>query len=134
MSVRGVGRGGKSGGAGRATGAQGPAKSGFGAKVDKSGGLVGPSGAVGSSNVGAAGAAAASSPVVAQAIELARQIKSGQIKSRDEASKKLVQEILRDKVRNQSKKLADKIFAHLKDDPRLAQTLERLWTKAEREE
>lgn len=132
MSVRGVGRGGKSGGASAAGGAQGATKAqgAFGSKVDRTESLVGPSGAVGSSNVGAT---VATSPVVAQAIELARQVKTGQLKSRDEATKQLVQDILRDKVRTQSKHLADKIFEHLKDDPRLAQTLERLWAKAERE-
>ncbi len=136
MSVRGVGRGGKAGGAGRA-GAAGPAagasKAGgaFGAKVDKAESLVAPSGLVGSSNVGATSAA---NPVVAQALDIARQMKAGQIKSRDEATKKLVQDILRDKVRTQSKQLTEKIVEQLKDDPRLSQTLERLWTKAENEE
>jgi hypothetical protein len=136
MSVRGVGRGGKAGGAGRA-GASGPAagasKAGgaFGAKVDKAESLVAPSGLVGSSNVGATSAA---NPVVAQALDIARQMKAGQIKSRDEATKKLVQDILRDKVRTQSKQLTEKIVEQLKDDPRLSQTLERLWTKAENEE
>ncbi|MBM4783475.1 MAG: hypothetical protein GQE15_37845 [Archangiaceae bacterium] len=136
MSVRGVGRGGKAGGAGRAGaagGASGPAKAGgaFGAKVDRAESLVGPSGLVGSSNVGAT---AATNPVVAQALDIARQMKAGQIKSRDEATKKLVQDILRDKVHTQSKHLTEKIVAQLKDDPRLAQTLERLWNKAEQEE
>lgn len=136
MSVRGVGRGGKAGGAGKAGaagGASGPTKAGgaFGAKVDRTESLVGPSGLVGSSNVGAASAA---NPVVAQALDIARQMKAGQIKTRDEATKKLVQNILRDKVHTQSKHLADKIFDQLKDDPRLAQTLERLWNKAEQEE
>ncbi len=86
---------------------------------------------VGSSNVGATSAA---NPVVAQALDIARQMKAGQIKSRDEATKKLVQDILRDKVRTQSKQLTEKIVEQLKDDPRLSQTLERLWTKAENEE
>ncbi|MCU0700867.1 MAG: hypothetical protein MUC96_30535 [Myxococcaceae bacterium] len=136
MSVRGVGRGGKAGGAGRAGaagGASGPSKAGgaFGAKVDRTESLVAPSGLVGSSNVGAT---AATNPVVSKALDIARQMKQGQIKSRDEATKKLVQDILRDKVRSQSKHLTEKIFEQLKDDPRLAQTLERLWNKAEQEE
>ncbi|MBL8917706.1 MAG: hypothetical protein JNJ54_02505 [Myxococcaceae bacterium] len=136
MSVRGVGRGGKAGGAGRAGAAGGAsgaskAQGAFGSKVDRTESLVGPSGLVGSSNVGAT---AATNPVVAQALDIARQMKAGQIKSRDEATKKLVSDILRDKVRTQSRQLTEKIVEQLKDDPRLAQTLERLWNKAEQEE
>lgn len=136
MSVRGVGRGGKSGGArgaGPAGGAGGAAKASgaFGAKVDRAESLVGPSGAVGSSNVGAA---APADPVAAQAMDLIRQLKSGQLKSRDEATRKLVADILREKVRSQSKKLTDKIVDQLKDDPRLNQTLERLWSRAEEQD
>ena len=133
MAVRGVGRGGKAGGAGRASGAGGAAKTGgtsFGARVDKSEGLVGPSGAVGSSNVGGV---AAADPVTAQALDLARQLKNGQLKSRDEASRKLVADILREKVRLQSKQLTDKILEQLKEDPHLSRTLEHLWNKAEGE-
>lgn len=134
MSVRGVGRGGKAGGARGASGAGAAAKAGgagFSAKVDKAESLVGPSGAAGSSNVGNVGP---TDPVTAQAMDLVRQLKSGQLKSRDEATKKLVADILREKVRTQSKKLTDKIFEQLKDDPRLNQTLERLWDRAEEQE
>jgi len=134
MAVRGAGRGGKAGGAGRASGAGGAAKASgtsFGARVEKSEGLQGPSGAVGSSNVGGV---AAADPVTAQALELARQLKSGQLKSRDEASRKLVADILREKVRLQSKQLTDKIFEQLKEDPNLSSTLEHLWNKAESEQ
>ncbi len=134
MSVRGVGRGGRAGGAGKAGGASGPAKAGgasFGGKVDKSEKLQGASGLVGSANVGTV---AAADPVTAQVLDLARQMKQGQIKSRDEATKKLVADILREKVRLQSKKLTDKIVEQLKDDPRLTQTLERLWERAENEQ
>ncbi|HEY0882865.1 MAG TPA: hypothetical protein VGE37_00595 [Archangium sp.] len=134
MSVRGVGRGGKAGGARGASGAGAASKAGgagFSAKVDKSESLVGASGLVGGSNVGAAGPA---DPVTAQAMDLVRQLKTGQLKSRDEATKKLVADILRDKVRTQSKKLTEKIFEQLKDDPRLNQTLERLWDRAEEQE
>ncbi|MEW5741470.1 MAG: hypothetical protein AB1938_21290 [Myxococcota bacterium] len=133
MSVRGVGRGGKAGGARGASGAGGASKAGgasgaFGAKVDRSESLVGPSGAAGSANVGAT---APADPVAAQAMDLIRQLKTGQLKSRDEATKKLVADILREKVRSQSKKLTDKIVEQLKEDPRLNQTLERLWDRAE---
>jgi len=67
-------------------------------------------------------------------LDLVRQLRSGQLKSRDEATKKLVADILREKVRTQSKKLADKVFEQLKDDPRLSQTLDRLWNRAEEQE
>lgn len=137
MSVRGVGRGGKAGGARGASGASGAGAAskaggaGFSAKVDKAESLVGPSGLAGSSNVANVGP---TDPVTAQAMDLVRQLKSGQLKSRDEATKKLVADILREKVRTQSKKLTEKIFEQLKDDPRLNQTLERLWDRAEEQE
>ena len=67
-------------------------------------------------------------------MELVRQLKSGELKSRDEATKKLVADILREKVNTQSKKLTDKIFEQLKEDPRLNKTLERLWDRAEEQE
>jgi hypothetical protein len=132
MAVRGVGGRGKAAGGTGARGAAGPAAAGkaagaFGAKVDKAESLVGPSGAAGSSNVGAL---APSDPVTAKAMDLIRQLKSGQLKSRDEATRKLVADILRDKVRTQSKSLTDKIAEQLKDDPRLNSTLERLWNRA----
>lgn len=139
MSVRGV-RGGKAGGAGGARGASGPAGAGkaskagpssFGGKVDRAESLVGPAGASPSGN---AGAIAASDPVVGQVLELARQLKAGQLKSREEATKKLVADILREKVRSQSKHLTEKVFQQLKDDPQLSQTLDRLWKRAENEE
>lgn len=136
MSVKGVGRGGRAGGAVRAGGAQGAAKASgaFGAKVDKADkaeSLVGPSGAAASGN---AGGVAAADPVTAHVLDIARQLKGGQLKSRDEATKKLVADILQQKVRLQSKKLTDTIAQQLKDDPRLSQTLERLWNQAEEQE
>jgi len=80
--------------------------------------------------VGEAGAAAAAGPadpVTAQALEIARQLKSGQLKSREEATKKFVAEILKDKLRMQSKALTQKVAEALQDDPRLSQALERIW-------
>jgi hypothetical protein len=133
MSVRGVGGRGKSSGAGKAGGPAGVSKANgaFGSKADKAESLVGASGLVQSSNVGAA---APADPVAAQVMDLARRLKSGELKSRDEATKKLVTDILRDRVRMQSKRLTDKVLEKLKDDPRLHQTLERLWTRAESEQ
>ncbi|MHB8879165.1 MAG: hypothetical protein ACYC8T_36155 [Myxococcaceae bacterium] len=128
MAVGKVGGGGRKGGAGGAKGAGPVGKTGgtsFGGKVGKSESLVGPSGLVGSSNV------AAADPVTAQALDIARQLKSGQIKTKEEATKKLVAEVLKEKVRMQSKALTQKIADALQEDPRLTQALERLWTTAE---
>ncbi len=128
MGVGKVGGGGRKGGAGGAKGAGPVAKSGgtgFASKVGKSESLVGPSGAAGSAAVEAA------DPVTAQALDIARQLKSGQIKTREEATKKLVAEVLREKVRLQSKALTQKIADALQEDPRLTQALDRLWSSAE---
>jgi hypothetical protein len=134
MGVRGVGGGGKGGRAGGAKGpsgaggAGGAAKAGGGGfvgKVDRFEGLVGPSGMVGGSNVGP------TDPVTARALDIARQLKAGQVKTREEATKKLVAEVLKEKLKMHSKALSSKIADALQDDPRLNQALERLWSKAE---
>lgn len=131
MSVGGVGRGGGKGRAGGAKGASGagPAKgAGFGGKVDKSESLVGPSGLVGSSNVQGP---QATDPVTASALAIAKQLKNGNFKSKDEATRKLVAEVLKEKLRMKSATLTQKIADALQEDPRLNQALERLWAKAE---
>lgn len=125
-----VGRTRSKGGAGGAKGPSGPAGAGkasgaFGAKVGKSEGAQGPSGLVGSGNVGNV------DPIAAHALDIARQLKSGQIKTKEEATKKLVADILREKVRMQSKALTQKIAESLEGDPRIAQALERLWAHSE---
>lgn len=122
-SKKGGAAGGVRGGSG--AGGVGKAQGAFGAKVDKAESLVAPSGVVGSSNV------QGPDPVTAQALDIARQLKSGQIKTKEEATKKLVADILREKVRLQSKALTQKITDQLGDDPRINQALERLWSKAE---
>jgi hypothetical protein len=131
MAVGGVGRGGgkgRAGGAKGATGAAPAAGSSFGGKVDKAESLVGPSGLVGSSNVQGPQAA---DPVAAQAVAIARKLKNGGFKSKEEATKALVAEILKEKLRMKSSSLTSKISDALQDDPRLNQVLERLWSKAE---
>ncbi len=118
----------KGGGAvGGSSSAGGVAKAGkaFGAKVDRADSLVAPSGLVGTSNV------QGPDPVTAQALDIARQLKAGQIKTKEEATKKLVADILKEKVRLQSKALTQKITDQLQNDPRINQALERLWSKAE---
>jgi hypothetical protein len=109
--AKGAGPVGKTGGAG------------FADKVGKSESLVGPSGLSGTASV------AAADPVTASALDIARQLKTGQIKSKEEATKKLVADILREKVRMQSKALTSRISESLTDDPRLQQALERLWAQ-----
>jgi hypothetical protein len=117
------GAGGVRGGA--AAGGVSKADKAFAAKVDKAESLVGPSGLAASAGV------QAPDPVTAQALEIARQLKVGQIKTKEEATKKLVADILREKVRLQSKSLTQKIADQLQDDPRINQALERLWSKAD---
>jgi hypothetical protein len=134
MSVGGVGRGGGKGRAGGAKGASGKAPAGkaggasFGGTVDRAAGLVGPSGLVGSDNVQGPQAA---DPLSAQAMVIAKQLKNGNFKSKEEATRKLVAEVLKEKLRMKSSALTTKIADALQDDPRLNQALERLWSKAE---
>jgi hypothetical protein len=134
MSVGGVGRGGGKGRAGGAKGASGagPAKgASFGGKVDGTERLVGPSGAAGSGNVQGTQAPQAADPVTASALAIAKQLKNGDFKSKDEATRKLVAEVLKEKLKMKSAALTQKIADALQDDPRLNQALERLWAKAE---
>ncbi|PTL80516.1 hypothetical protein [Vitiosangium sp. GDMCC 1.1324] len=134
MSVGGVGRGGGKGRAGGAKGASGKAPAGkagpstFGGAVDRTAGLVGPSGLVGSGNVQGP---QATDPITAQALAIAKQLKNGDFKSKDEATRKLIAEVLKEKLRMKSAALTTKIADALQDDPRLNQALERLWSKAE---
>lgn len=131
MAVGGVGRGGGKGRAGGAKGASSAAPAGgtaFGAKVDRAESLVGVSGLVGSSNVQGPQAA---DPVAAQAMAIARGLKNGGFKSKEEATRALVAEVLKEKLRMKSSSLTTKIADALQDDPRLNQVLERLWSKAE---
>ena len=133
MSVGGVGRGGGKGRAGGARGASGGAPAGkaggtFGSAVDRAAGLVGPSGLVSSSNVQGPQEVA---PASAQALTIAKQLKNGTFKNKDEATRKLVAELLKEKLHMKSASLTAKIADALQDDPRLNQALERLWSKAE---
>lgn len=131
MAVGGVGRGGGKGRAGGAKGASGSAPVGgssFGTKVDKAESLVAPSGLVGSSNVEGAKAA---DPIAAQALAIAKQLKNGGFKNKEEATRHLVAEVLKEKLRMKSSALSGKIADALQEDPRLNQVLERLWSKAE---
>lgn len=136
MSVGGVGGGGRGGRAGGPKGASGKGAAGAAGKAGKAGGatfgkvdkserLVGPSGLAGSAE------AQAMDPVTSAALAVAKQLKNGELKDRDEATKKLIADILREKLRMQSKALTSKIADALQEDPRLNQALERLWQKGQ---
>lgn len=134
MPVKGVGRPGAGGAAGRSGGISGPAKAaggGFSARIDKAAGVGIVAGASGGEGIEPV---AAVDPVLAQVLALARQLRSGELKTPDDATQELVSGILREKVRLQSKLLTDRIVQQLKDDPRLSKTLERLWKQAENQE
>jgi len=121
-------RGGPKGpkGAGKAggKGAVGKASGGTFGKTDRTSGLVGASGLVGSSEV-------AGGAVVEQAKQIARALKSGEIATKTEAARRLVAGILKDKLHVQSKALEGHIAEALSEDPRLQQTLERIWQRGE---
>ncbi len=127
--IRGGGNRGGPKGAGKAGGANGKGAVGkaggatFG-KTDATQGLVGPSGAAGSSEVMGADAVEQ-----AKAREIAAALKSGEIKSKADAARKLVASILKERMAVQSKALETLIAETLIDDPRLQQTLERIWQK-----
>ena len=136
--IKGGGKGGKAGGAGGAGKGAGAGKAGgatFG-KVDSSERLVGPSGMAGADQAsGAGGVAGAAGPggaepvLAARAQAIAQMLKSGEIQSKQEATKRFVADILKEKMRMSSKALSEKIADALQDDPRLNQTLERLWNQ-----
>lgn len=125
MSVGGIRGGGRGGGVKGPKGPGGTSKAGGGTfgKVDRSEKLVGPSGLSGSAEVGP------SDPVSMQVLAIARALKSGEIGSKSDAAQKLVASILRERLRLGSKALSKKISDHLQEDPRLAQTLDRLWAR-----
>lgn len=84
--------------------------------------LVGPSGAAGSAEVGG-------TAIVEQAAAVARALRSGEITTKAEAARRLVAGILKENMNLQSKVLESRIAEQLEQDPRLAQTLERIWQR-----
>lgn len=119
MSIGKIGGGKKGSGVGKTGNNSGKD---FGSKIDRL-----PS----SGGVNSVGAAQAVEPMKAQALEIAKQLKAGLIKSKEEATQKLVSLMLRERVRMQSRALASKISQTLQDDPRLNAALERLWANVE---
>jgi hypothetical protein len=124
MGVGGIRGGGRSGGPKGPRGAgaaAGPKGKGFGPKVDATSSLVGASGLVGSDNVGRV--------VVEKAAEIARALRAGEIATKSEAARRLVAQILRERIHMQSKALEARIAEQIEDDPRLAQSLEKIWAE-----
>lgn len=135
MSVGGVKGGGGKGKAGGAVGA-GPAKKSGGAsfgkvdRVESNAGISGAAGAAGADGASGASGAGRAEPVLnARAAAIAAALKSGEIQSKQEATKRFVADILKEKMRMSSKALSEKIADALQDDPRLNQALERLWSQ-----
>lgn len=125
MSIRGPGRGNRPGGA------NAPPKSSQAAKANSTFEAKASSPA---SAAAASAKTAAAQAATAQVLELVRQLKSGELKSREEATKKLIADILKRKPRTTSKKIKEQVFGALADDPRLSKTLERMWDRAEEQE
>ena len=72
----------------------------------------------------------AAEPLLAtQAAGIAQALAHGQIKTKSEATKKFVAEVLKQKLKMQSKALTDKIAESLQDDPNFSQRLDRMWSK-----
>src|SRR5688500_16768563 len=126
MSVGGIRGGGGRGGPKGPRGVSGKGASVGGArgksfgKTDRTEKAAGPSGLAGSANVQGA------DPVMAEVMTIARMYKSGEMASREEATKRVVSSILKEKLRMRSKALTAKISTALEDDPRLSHTLDRL--------
>ncbi len=121
MGVGRVGGGGKRGGAGAAKGG-GSCGQGRGRQLRRQGSaslnlLVSASGLVGGGEIAGQRRCAASDPVTAGALDVARMLKSGQIKTKEEATRKLVGDILREKVNLKPKALASKIADQLAGRP-----------------
>src|SRR5690606_15545273 len=120
------GRAGGVRGGGAARGLAGAARAAGGyLRVGRAESLAGLSGLAGGGNVGGA------EPGTAQALMLAKRLKSGQLRSREEATRKLVGDILHQQLRLKSQSLTQKVADALQDDPRLQAALERLWGCAE---
>ena len=73
-------------------------------------------------------AAASVDPLSRRAVELARKLGTGEIASKQEATKQFVADILEEQLRLHSRGLASTIAESLLDDPRLSKALDRLWS------
>jgi hypothetical protein len=123
MAVGGIRGGGRGGKGPRGVGGKAGTSKASAGSFSKASGTQGASGAGGAGDVGG------SDPVAAQAAAIAKALRAGEISSKSEAAQKLVTGILRDRLKISSKSLSKRISDHLQDDPRLSQTLERIWAK-----
>ncbi len=122
--IKGGGGGKKAGGAKGAGGAGPVRKGGTFGKIDRVEKNEGVSREAGTSEV------QAQEPVLtARALAIAQGLRAGDIKSRQEATKRFVADILKEKLKLANKTLNEKIAESLHDDPRLNQVLERLWSQ-----
>lgn len=72
--------------------------------------------------------AASADPIASRAVEIARKLHTGEISSREEATKQLIADILQAKLHIQPNELTSRIADALVDDPRLNEALKRLWS------
>jgi hypothetical protein len=127
--IRGGGKGGRAGGAkgaGSAGGARPAEGAGSGSKVDSSESLVGPSEMAGTGNI--LDHDGDDSALSSQMKAIAERYQEGQI-GREEAVRLLVAEVLKKKLRVQSKVLTERITQALLGDQQQGSRLERLLSK-----
>jgi hypothetical protein len=67
--------------------------------------------------------------LVAQARAIAAELRAGTVESREEATRRLVREVLSRRLKLRGSALSGRIASALKDDPRLGQALERIWSE-----
>ena len=115
--------GGRVGGSRGPSGAGGAGKGGSDFRVDRN------APAAGSIAAGGAVAATAVDPTTLKAMEFSQQLRQGILSSKREATERLVDEILRRKLRTKSTALTGRITDALEEDPNVSQLLERLWAK-----
>src|SRR5215470_12932038 len=106
--VGGGGKGGRAGGARGPSGAGGAKKGGGEFKVDRNAPAAGPAATSGP-------AVAATDPITLKALEIASALRQGQIDSKRKATEKLVEDILRKKLRTKSAALTGRITDALED-------------------
>ena len=115
--------GGRAGGARGPAGASGASKGGSEFRVDRN------APAAGSAATSGAAGATAVDPATLKALEVSQQLREGILSSKREATERLVDEILRRKLRTKSTALTGRITDALEEDPHVSQLLERLWAK-----
>ena len=67
--------------------------------------------------------------LVAEARAIASELRLGRCEGREEATRRLVREVLARKLKLSGKVLTRRVASALRDDPRLGQALERIWSE-----